>query len=79
MDPELRTALENLHQLAKAKEVNLVVALFTYSPTHFSTVISLPGSEALQDHAILDAFRELSVEWSNARHDGKLVWEEPAK
>lgn len=40
----------------------------------FHTYLELPGHPAEQDHALLDAVRELAVRWSNARHAGQLVW-----
>lgn len=43
---------------------------------HFSTRLSLDGPEGDQDHFLLDALREISVEWSNARHDAKLRWQD---
>ena len=39
---------------------------------HFSTVIHTTKDE--EDHAILDAVRDIMVEWSNSKHKSKLKW-----
>jgi len=45
---------------------------------HFSTHVSSPEtmSNAELNHAFADAVRDLSVEWSNARHKERLCWSE---
>lgn len=59
--------------------VNVAAVAVAYDGPNadFTTCLHLHGEEHEQDHCILDVIRELSVEWSNARHEGQLVWQEP--
>jgi hypothetical protein len=56
-------------------DVVACVAHYGERGVRFSTRLSVASSyEASEDHKVLDAIREISVEWSNARHEDKLVW-----
>lgn len=57
--------------------VAAVLSRYDDKDARFATALSLRGDEVEQDHAMLDILRELQVNWSNARHDCQLVWQEP--
>ncbi len=77
MPEELKQKLEELQKAAKAFGISCVVCLASYpkrggpDETHFSTCVSLVGnqfSDVSEDHVLLDAFREITAEWSKAVH-----------
>ena len=77
-----REAVRLFHRTMKTlseQGFNVAAVLSRYDgeDAHFSTALGLHGDEAQQDHALCDAFRELAVNWSNARHDSQLVWQDP--
>jgi len=55
----------------------LVVADYRNGDADFISALALQGDEVSgQDHVLLDCLRELTVEWSNLRHKGQLVWQD---
>lgn len=81
LSPEMAAAIDRLEQAANevvnlGATVLLAARVEVGDGTHFTTGIKLPKDFQLADldHVFADAVRDLSVEWSNLRHDSKVVW-----
>lgn len=77
-ESEALATLERCFDVLRDHGFQIACCVSRYHETgaNFSTRISLSGTEAEQDHYLLDAIRELSVEWSNCRHAAQLRWAE---
>lgn len=88
MTPEAERALETLRAAAQAcadhgcyvfvaARMEIDPSMKDHSNTRWLTTVLAPDGgqdKAMLDHAFGDAIRDLSVEWTNMRHESRLQW-----